>query len=133
MEFFVVLICCAIAAALGFFIGTTTMRTSTMVALTTENRKLREPTKSEVQESRVHPNGTTNYVLRDGTEITFDWSDSGLYDSGLSDSVVTIHRGDRGDATKSSPVSVKKGTRYSNNCRCYIVSKLKSTDVKEMP
>ena len=46
MEFFVVLICCAIAAALGFFIGAV-MRTSSMVTLSIENRKLRERIKSE--------------------------------------------------------------------------------------
>ena len=66
MEFFVVLICCAIAAALGFFIGAT-MYTSKLVTLTIENRKLRERIKSELQESRVRPNGTTSYVLRYGT------------------------------------------------------------------
>ena len=72
MEFFAVLICCAIAAALGFFIGAT-MRTS----------KLREPIKSEIQESTLYRTGSV-YVLRDGTAITFDWSDS----------VVTIERGE---------------------------------------
>ena len=70
MEFFVVLICCAIAAALGFFIGTTTMRTSSLVFI-----------RSEVQESTIW-NGGSRYALRDGTKITFDWSDS----------VVTIER-----------------------------------------
>ena len=52
MEVFAVLICCAIAAALGFFIGAV-MRTSPMVTLSIENRKLRERIKSEVQESTV--------------------------------------------------------------------------------
>ena len=111
MEFFVVLICCAIAAALGFFIG------ATMRNLTVENRKLRERIESEVQESTVW-NGGSRYTLRDGTEITFDWSDS----------VVTIHRGAT-KGTSASPVIVEKGAHH-NNCRCYIVSKLKPTDVK---
>ena len=106
MEFFVVLICCAIAAALGFFIG------ATMRNLTVENCKLREPIKSEVQSSTVR-NGTTEYVLRDGTEITFDWSDSWLPYSGLSDPVVTIQRG---DATNISarPVILEKGSHHKN-------------------
>jgi len=78
MEFFVVLICCAIAAALGFFIGAM-VRTSSLVTLTVENRKLRERIKSEVQLSMIR-----NGDLRDGTEITSDWSDS----------VVTIDRGE---------------------------------------
>ena len=85
MEFFVVLICCAIAAALGFFIGAV-MRTSSMVTLSIENRKLREPIKSIIQKTTVR-NSTSTYVLRDGTEITFYRSDS----------VVTIHRGDKDD------------------------------------
>ena len=71
MEFFVVLICCAIAAALGFFIGAM-MRTSSLIFI-----------RSEIQESTLDQFGS-NYVLRDGTEITFDWSDS----------VVTIERGE---------------------------------------
>lgn len=120
MEFFAVLICCAIAAALGFFIGAM-VRTSKLVTLTIENRKLRGPIRSEVQESTVR-SGTTNYVLRDGTEITFDWSDSGLYDSGLSDSVVTIER--------NASTIPKKDNHYGNNCRCYIAPKFKPTDVK---
>ena len=96
MEFFVVLICCAIAAALGFFIGAV-MRTSALVTLSIENRKLREPIKSEVRESTIR-NGTTNYALRDGTEITFKWSEGGWFDdSGLINSVVTIERGDGKD------------------------------------
>ena len=82
MEFFVVLICCAIAAALGFFIGVTGELERT-AALMVENRKLREPIKSEIQESTLYRTGSV-YVLRDGTEITFDWSDS----------VATIHRGE---------------------------------------
>ena len=124
MEVFAVLICCAIAAALGFFIGVTGELERT-AALMIENNKLREPIKSEIQGSTVR-RGATDFVLRDGTEITFDWSDS----------VVTIHRGDatnkRMKDTLASPVIVKKG-RYSNNCRCHTVSKLKPTDVKEMP
>ena len=111
MEFFAVLICCAIAAALGFFIG------ATMRNLTVENCKLREPIKSEVQSSTVR-NGTTEYELRDGTEITFDWSDS----------VVTIHRGDATNMS-ASPVIVEKGSHHKN-CRCYIVRKPETTDVK---
>jgi len=82
MEFFAVLICCAIAAALGFFIGAV-MQTTKVVSLTIENRKLREPIKTEIQRSTVRQ-GATDFVLRDGTEIAFDWSDS----------VVTIHRGE---------------------------------------
>lgn len=82
MEFFAVLICCAIAAALGFFIGAT-MYTSKLVTLTIENRKLREPIKNELQEVTAQ-NRVTTYTLRDGTEITFDRSKA----------VVTIHRGE---------------------------------------
>lgn len=71
MEIFVVLVCCAIAAALGFFIGAA-VRTRSLIFI-----------RSELRESTVR-NGTSYYVLRDGTEITFDWSDS----------VVTIERGE---------------------------------------
>ena len=92
MEIFVVLICCAIAAALGFFIGAV-MRTSSMVTLSIENRKLRGPVKSEVREVTTVRDGITTYALRDGTEITFDWS--GVSDdSGMFDSVVIIERGE---------------------------------------
>ena len=75
MEVFVVLICCAIAAALGFFIGAM-MRTSKLVT--------RERIRSKVQEVTAVRKGVTTYVLRDGTEITFDR----LYSN------VKIHRGE---------------------------------------
>ena len=108
MEIFVVLICCAIAAALGFFIGAV-MRTSSMVTLSIENRKLREPIKSEVQETTVR-NGSTIYTLRDGTEITFD--ELGTFD-GLN-SVVTIDRGDGKDdeVSEVQESTVRNGARY---------------------
>ena len=101
MEFFVVLICCAIAAALGFFIGAV-MRTSSMVTLSIENRKLRERIESEVQQSTVR-DGITSYVLRDGTEITFYWSDS----------VITIDRGDKDDeVSEVQEATGRNDTRY---------------------
>ena len=92
MEVFAVLICCAIAAALGFFIGVTGELERT-AALMIENRKLRGPVKSEVREVTTVRDGITTYALRDGTEITFDWS--GVSDdSGMFDSVVIIERGE---------------------------------------
>ena len=110
MEVFAVLVCCAIAAALGFFIGVIG-ELERIAALMIENNKRREPIKSEVQQSTVR-NGTTIYALRDGTKIAFDGSNS----------VVTIDRGDgKGvDIYKSivvDPLKVTKDQREVGKLR----------------